>query len=364
MSQIRFQGENLNVYYEFDKETAPLGAGGMGCIYQGYRFDLNYNIQSLVAIKCIKPELTSNQSIIQRAQREASVQIDHPNLVRMYGFFSGLEYSQYSGSYVPSYYIAMERLLGINLDEVLFKGICTDKTGLEVPIARELSDQYANNREIAVAGIMKEVLKGISALHNAGYIHRDIDPSNVMLTQDGKVKVVDFGISKPLNAYSYGAGLTQAGQFLGKIAYAAPELIIGDVNSQGPATDIYALGVMMFQLITGYFPVSGSDQEVMNAHLGGDLPVKDIANKDLCRVVEKATRKNIGDRFTSVDEMLSALESVDFSKKESKSARKEIREKTKIERKPLNIIVPDWAMIASAAFGILTGIGLSFIQIL
>lgn len=310
MNLVRFQGENQFIYYEFDRDSMPLGEGGMGRIYQGYRVDTSLNIQSIVAIKCIKPELAANPAVIQRAQREAMVQLDSPNLIRMYGFFTGAEYNQFTGSYTQAYYLSMERLLGVNLDEILFKGICTDKSGITVPIAEEILQMYRSNRDMTTVMIMREVLAGIGFLHQNGFIHRDIDPSNIMLTHEGYTKVIDFGICKKIGAFSYGGGLTQAGQFLGKVAYAAPELILGDINAQGPTTDIYALGIMMGQMLMGYFPASGTDQEIMKAHMVGSLDFSGISNKKLRKIVEKATDKDQGKRYQSAQEFLVAINTV------------------------------------------------------
>ena len=311
MNIIRFQGENPSVYYEFDKDSMPLGEGGMGRIYQGCRIDTAMNIQTVVAIKCIKPELASHPAVIQRAQREAYVQLDNPGLIRMYGFFSGAEYNQYTGTYVQSFYIAMERLMGVNLDEILFKGLVTDKSGLVVPLAEELYHSYETDRIYASVATMRSVMEGVSYLHQCGFIHRDLDPSNVMVTQEGFFKVIDFGICKKIGGYSYGGnGLTQAGQFLGKVAYAAPELILGDINSQNQTTDIYALGVMFAQLLTGFLPASGTDQEVMDAHLKGKLDLSGIANKRLRKVIEKAVEKDQKKRYQSVREFIEAIDAL------------------------------------------------------
>ena len=300
MNIVRFQGENQNIYYEFDKNSIPLGEGGMGRVYQGYRIDTLHNIQSVVAIKCIKPELVSNTTVIQRAQRESSVQLDHSNLIRMYGFFSGTEFNQYSGAMVPSYYIAMERLLGVNLDEILFKGIITDKNGMVVPVAEELKQYYANDRVGSSVYLMQSILSGVGFLHQNGFIHRDLDPSNIMLTQNGSTKIIDYGICRRIGLNAMGSTqLTQAGHFLGKVAYAAPELILGDLQSQGPATDIYALGIMLYQLLTGKLPVQGSDQEVMDAHLKGTIDYSEIEDRHLRNVVKRATAKNPVKRYAS-----------------------------------------------------------------
>ena len=307
MNIVRFQGENQNIYYEFDRDSVPLGEGGMGRVYQGFRVDSSLNLQSIVAIKCIRPELVSNPTVIQRAQREASVRLDHSNLIRMYGLFSGAEYNQYSGTYVQSYYIAMERLVGVNLDQILFKGIATDRSGIVVPIADELLQAYSRDRESASISVMQSLLSGIDYLHHCGFIHRDLDPSNVMLTQEGLTKIIDFGICKRIGEGSFGGGLTQAGQFLGKVAYAAPELILGDLKSQGPATDIYALGIVLYQMLMGQLPVLGSDQEVMDAHLKGKFDLSGIKNKRIKRIIETAINKDPNKRFKSAAEFSNAL---------------------------------------------------------
>ncbi len=308
MNLVRFQGETSSIFYEFDKDSAPLGEGGMGRIYQGFRIDTAQMFQSIVAIKCIKPELVSNPTVIQRAQREASVQLDSPNLIRMYGFFSGAEYNQLSGAYVPTYYIAMERLIGVNLEEVLFEGITTDRSSLVIPLAEDLKHRYSSDRIGVSFEITRSILDGLRVLHQYGFTHRDLDPSNIMLTQDGKTKIIDFGICKRNGGSSYGgASLTQAGQFLGKVAYAAPELILGDLRAQGPKTDIYAVGIILYRLVTGVLPCKGTDQEVMNAHLKGDLNYSIIKDKNARRIIEKATAKNPSNRYATADEFQADL---------------------------------------------------------
>lgn len=308
MNIVRFQGETPAIYYEIDKDSPPLGEGGMGRVYQGYRFDTVHNFQSLVAVKCIKPELVSNPTVIQRAQREASIQLNHPNLIRMYGFFSGAEFNQYVGGYIPAYYVAMERLVGVNLDDVLYKGVTTDRSGVVVPLAQELKQSYSQDRVSTALSIMQSVLSGVGHLHEAGYIHRDLDPSNIMLTQEGNMKVIDFGICRNLKSLSQSsAGLTQVGQFLGKYAYAAPELILGDIRYQGPQTDIYALGIMLAQLVTGHLPAQGSDQDIMQAHLKGNLDFSDVPGKKLSKIIQKATAKDPSKRYSSTAEFQADL---------------------------------------------------------
>ena len=325
----------------------------MGRVYQGYRFDTVHNFQSLVAVKCIKPDLVSNPTVIQRAQREASIQLNHPNLIRMYGFFSGAEFNQYVGGYIPAYYVAMERLVGVNLDDVLYKGVVTDRSGVVVPLAEELKQAYSKDRVSAALSIMQSVLAGVGHLHEAGYIHRDLDPSNVMLTQEGNMKVIDFGICRRINSLSQGAGLTQVGQFLGKYAYAAPELILGDIRSQGPQTDIYALGIMLAQLITGHLPAQGSDQEIMEAHLKGSLDFSDVPGKKLTKVLQKATARDFSKRYSSTSEFLADLMSESYTASSAS--------KVYAPRPAGTQTVPTAIIPISCAAGLVLGIVLSFI---
>lgn len=353
MEPVRFQGENSSVYYEFDKNSTPLGEGGMGRIFVGYRIDTAYNIKSIVAIKCIRQELIGKTAVIQRAQREASVQLNDSRLIRMYGFFSGAEYNMYSNSYIPSYYIVMELLSGVNLDAALFSHKVSNNLGNEIELARDLLASYSKERENTAVKIFKEILLGVAALHQNGYIHRDLDLSNVMLTEEGYVKIIDFGISKRMSSIVTDGGLTQAGQFLGKIAFSAPELILGDIKSQGPHTDIYALGVMLFQLLKGYLPVEGSDQEVMSAHLAGKLNYKDIENPGLRAIIKKATEVEIANRYRSVEEMYNDLESIEYGK---------IGNAVKRERKEFSI--PSWIAYASAPAGLVLGILIKLLTIL
>jgi serine/threonine protein kinase len=212
---------------------------------------------------------------------------------------------------------------------------------------------------------MRSVLSGIGYLHQYGFIHRDLDPSNVMLTQEGFTKVIDFGICKRIGISSYGGGgLTQAGQFLGKVAYAAPELILGDLKTQGPATDIYALGIMLYQMLMGALPVSGSDQEVMDAHLKGKLDFSGIQNKKLRKILEKATNTDPYKRYASASEFSADLSTIDITgrdtRKQTAFTRVEKVEKpvpVRSEPRP----VPSFLIPLGCISGLVTGILIALI---
>ncbi len=313
MNIIRIIGDaerQQGVYYEYDRDGAPLGEGGMGRIYQGFRVDeLSGGFRTPVAIKAIHDNISRDPQLIERAMREASIQIVHENLLRMYGFVQNVEYDPAHDLNLMRYYMVMERLIGVNLDQIL-NGVVYDRSGLEVPYACELYRMYANDRTAAIVMVMKSVVSGIMALHDRGFIHRDIDPSNIMITIDNRIKLIDFGVCKHIDTMFAEKSLTQAGSFIGKVNYAAPELALGDVAHQNRTTDIYALGVLMYQLAVGRLPFTGTNQEVLAAHVSRKMPVNDIPNKDLRRIVEKATQKKQEKRYQTAAELLVDLEKV------------------------------------------------------
>ena len=311
MEIVRIQGEHnrqQGVYYEYDRHSIPLGEGGMGRIYQGFRVEeYSGGMRIPVAIKEINEEISRNPQVIERAARESSIQIDHENLLRMYDFVENHEYLPLHDSHIVRYYMIMERIVGVNLDQVL-SGNFYDKSGMMIPLAQYIYDEYNTNKENAVAYILKAVLSGLMALHDRGYIHRDIDPSNIMVTLDGKVKLIDFGVCKRIGTVGAEKQLTSAGSFLGKVNYAAPELALGDVNLQNGTTDIYALGILTYQLLVGKMPFTGSNHEVLKQQVNSKLPLKDIKHKGLRKIVEKATEKKQEKRYATAAEMIVAID--------------------------------------------------------
>ena len=349
MNIIRIIGDNerqQGIYYEYDRDSTPLGEGGMGRIYQGYRVDeMSGGFRTPVAIKAIHDSVARDPQLIERAVREASIQIVHENLLYMYGLVCNVEYDPGFNINTPRYYMVMERLVGVNLDQIL-NGSVYDRSGLLVPYAEQLYQLYINNRVEAIIYIMKNVLAGIMSLHEKGFIHRDIDPSNIMVTIDNKIKLVDYGICKHIDTLVSEKSLTQSGSFLGKVNYAAPELALGDVAHQNRTTDIYAVGVLIYQLAVGRLPFSGTNQEVLEAQVSRKIPVGDIPNKALRRIVEKATNKKQEKRYTSAAEMIADLERITSTEPDSDP-----------DRKILTILI--W--VAVAIVGLVLGMLLKFI---
>jgi len=274
-----------NVYFELDISNSLLGSGATGKVYRAFRVNLETRERIPVAIKFLYENLPTEA--IERARREAQIHIVDDHLIEMLGFFELVK--KKNGRDVHRYHVVSEYLQGIRLDKKL--------------------NEFIGDLESFSIDVVTGVLKGLSALHKHGYIHRDIDMSNVMLLDDGRVKLIDFGIAKLINQLeSSDKHLTNTGQFLGRPEYAAPELVLGDINNQNATTDIYAVGILLYRLLVGEFPFQGSDAQILAAQWQQDVPVKNIKNRKLRKIVKKATEKKQSDRYQSADEFLAALQ--------------------------------------------------------
>lgn len=305
MAIIRLQNESeKNVYYEYDSSEKPLGEGGMGRVFRGKQVVVNKQGVVLrersVAVKCMFDGLPEH--VIVRSRREASIRIKSLNLVEMIDF---VEIQKGSNTY---YHVISELLDGVNLDDLL-AGQTENRDGTPNLTARKLYNQYQNNRKAFVGTVFRGLLSGISVLHDQGYIHRDIDPSNIIITSNGDVKLIDFGIAKKIDDLATtDKQLTTDGQFTGKVCYAAPELVLGDLKHQSYTTDIYALGITLFQLATGHLPFEGPSDIVRRKQLNEKLPLKEISDKALRAIIGKATEKDQKKRYQSAAEFRVAID--------------------------------------------------------
>lgn len=305
MAIIRLQNESeKNVYYQYDSSDKPLGEGGMGRVFKGKQVEINNQGVVLrernVAVKCMFEGLPEH--VIIRARREASIRIKSLNLVEMIDF---VELHKGPNVY---YHVVSELLDGVNLDDLL-EGQTCNRDGSPNLTASKLYNQYQQNRKAFVGTVFRGLLSGISVLHDQGYIHRDIDPSNIIITSNGDVKLIDFGIAKKIDDLATtDKQLTTDGQFTGKVCYAAPELIMGDLKHQSYTTDIYALGITLFQLAAGHLPFEGSSNEVRKKQLNDKLPLKEISDKTLRTIIGKATEKDQKKRYQSAAEFRVAID--------------------------------------------------------
>ena len=322
MAIIKLKGNSShdkNIYYEFDTDTEPLGEGGMGKVYRGRQISELTGVSRDVAIKFMFDGLP--QSVIDRARREASIQVVSENLVEMMGFIETT--SEGPNHTVRSHYhVVSELLSGVMLADLL-NGVTTTKDGRQITFAQNLYKMYKEDRANFALIIMKNIASGIMTLHDKGYIHRDIDPTNIMVTEDGKIKLIDFGIAKKLPNHNTTGGdklttqdrsLTMTGQFVGKPRYAAPELVVGDIDYQNETTDIYAMGILFYQLLVGKLPFTGPVTKVLEAQKSQKTPVKNIAGiknvDDFRIVVSKATEKEQDKRYQSAAEFRVALDAI------------------------------------------------------
>lgn len=300
-----------NIYYEFDRKQRPIGEGGMGVVYKGVCVNRKTNAIRDVAIKEIHVEVDDPSfayAIVERARREASIKFNNDNLIEMLGFVE-VEDVKFN-SRRTRYYVISEFLRGVTLQDTL-QGKYNDYLGIPVDAAKELYEMYRLNREDTASKIIKSILYGVTALHDSGFIHRDIDPSNIMVTEDGKIKLIDFGIAKKSNTLTSKDDLkTRPGGMVGKIRYAAPELIKGDIDSQCGATDIYSIGVLFYELLTGRAPFEGDDVKVMEGHLRKKPNLGFIHDGRYRGIVAKAMAKKPNERYSSSSEMRVALDVV------------------------------------------------------
>ena len=290
---------------EVDSAARPLGEGNFGIVRRGVLINQQTGERRDVAVKFLYDDLSRNA--IVRAEKEASICIHHENLVEMIGFVR-TEAEDGSGRVCEHYHVVSELLNGVMLYDLL-AGTVTDTDGNEIMLAKKLYSMLQTDRNAFALEISKSIVYGINALHSHGYIHRDIDPSNIMITSDGRIKLIDLGIAKSITPTNdNGPHLTSTGDFVGKAAYAAPELVRGDIQHQDVTTDIYAIGIMIYQLATGTLPFNGAVNNILRQQINDDVPVSNIKNSKLRTIVKKATQKNQVDRYQSAQELMDALE--------------------------------------------------------
>jgi serine/threonine protein kinase len=257
------------------KFLSLLGEGGMAKVYLAE----NTMLGSKVAIKVLKDEFVHNKNIRSRFLDEARkmVSVKHPNIVQVYDLLD-------TGSTVA---IVMEYVDGTSL--------------------KELIKSKGKLAESEIKRMLPEMLKTLQHIHNAGFVHRDIKPSNFLLNVDGTVKLADFGIAKALHVDSQDATIT--GTQMGTPMYMSPEQIKStkDVDNR---SDIYSLGVVLFEMVTGKKPYDGDQISLYNLQtkiINEDLP---LTRTTWDKQIQRATAKDVENRFQSCNLWLQSLEKV------------------------------------------------------
>lgn len=257
-----------------------LGEGGMSRVYLGE----DPVTHQQVAIKELLPNLAHSKDLRERFRREAQImaKLDHPNIVKLLKFEET----------ATSFYLIMEYVDGMDLEQHI----------------KEVTGPISEPKAIE---IMSTLLDAFGYAHEKGVVHRDIKPANIIITRDGKVKVLDFGIAKIVDENA--SGRTQTGTRIGTVAYMSPEQVNAapDIDLR---TDIYSLGVMLHQMITGkaaYDTSTSSDFEVQTLIVKEPLPrantIYPYASDHLQKLIDKATQKKRENRFQDCDQFKLAI---------------------------------------------------------
>jgi serine/threonine protein kinase len=260
-----------------------IGRGGMGTVFRA----VDESLDRMVAVKFLLPELQTETALVNRFRREARAMasVRHENVLQIYSF----------GSYGATSFFVMEYIEGRTADAMLMAALARREY---LPMADTIR-------------IVDQVCAGLGAVHRAGVVHRDVKPGNVMVQNDsGRAVVMDFGIGRRYQPGSAKRTLQPGGT----PAYMAPEVIAGLETSpeQERLSDIYALGVTTFELITGVLPFSGGSWvDVFQLHIKEPPPVPSSLRKGLPEGVDDVILKCLAkaplERFQSCDEVREAL---------------------------------------------------------
>ncbi|BBY60474.1 protein kinase domain-containing protein [Mycolicibacterium sarraceniae] len=256
---------------------AKIATGGMSTVYRG----LDVRLDRPVALKVMDSRYASDSQFLTRFQREARAvaRLKDPGLVAVYD--QGLDSSH------P--FLVMELVEGGTLRELL----------------RERGPMPPH----AAAAVLRPVLGGLATAHHAGLVHRDVKPENVLISDDGEVKLVDFGLVRAVAE----AGITSTSVILGTAAYLSPEQV-----SSGAAdarSDVYAVGILAYELLTGTTPFTGDNPlTVAYQRMDNDVPLPSTVISGVPRqfdeFIAKATARTTVDRFADAEEMAEDLDAI------------------------------------------------------
>lgn len=248
-----------------------VGGGGMAMVFKAQDELLN----RYVAVKLLNPGLQNDEDFIRRFRHEAQAAagLSHPNIVGVYDV----------GRDEDLNFIVMEYIEGLTLKDII------DRLG-PLPTAEVLE-------------ITRQIAEALRVAHRHGIVHRDIKPHNIMIGDDGRVKVTDFGIARASSAMT----VTQSTGMMGSVHYISPEQARGGIV--GERADLYSLGVVMFEMATGQVPFTGDTMfSVALKHLQEQAPAPEELNKDvppqISRITKKLMAKEQHNRYQSAEELL------------------------------------------------------------
>lgn len=254
-----------------------LGGGGMAIVYKGRDTILN----RLVTIKALRPEFTSDDDFVKRFRREAQAvaSLSHPNIVSIYDV----------GRVDNVDYLVMEYIEGDNLKNMI--------------------RAHGPFTPVKAAQIARQICDALDHAHENKIVHRDVKPQNVLITRDGRAKLTDFGIAREVTA----ATLTQTDTIMGSVHYLSPEQARGETT--GPRSDIYSLGVVLFEMVTGSLPFRGDTPvSVALKHIQDEPPRPSALNPaiplNLEKIINRAMAKKPSGRYETAGQMSMELEAI------------------------------------------------------
>jgi eukaryotic-like serine/threonine-protein kinase len=250
-----------------------LGAGGMGQVYQ-VRHTISNRTE---AMKILAPGRAVSDEVVARFLREIQLlaSLHHPNVTELHTAF------RHNGELI----MIMEFVEGLTLSAKLRGTPMTLATGLDY---------------------IQQVLSGLAYAHDRGIVHRDVKPSNIMISREDRVKLLDFGLALP----TFGPEFTRSGMILGSLPFMSPEQVLG--KQLDARSDVYAVGVTLYQFLTGRLPFeAASEYEIASAHLKSSPTDPTAINPNipvhLSKIVLKSLSKSPGDRFQTAKEFLNSL---------------------------------------------------------
>ena len=268
-------GKTISHYKILEK----LGGGGMGVVYKAE----DTKLKRVVAIKFLPQHISANKEKRKRFEIEAqaAASLNHPNIAHIYAIEDTND----------EMFIVMELIDGIELKEKIKTGPINIKEAINISV---------------------QIAEGLTAAHKNSVVHRDIKSSNIMITEDGKVKIMDFGLARIKD----GAEVTKIGTMLGTTAYMSPEQAKGEVVDN--KTDIWSMGVVMYEMLTGQLPFKRDYEQAVIYSILNEEPksireLREDTPSHLTRIVEKTLQKNPIDRYQTTKDLIEELKTVDKS---------------------------------------------------
>jgi serine/threonine protein kinase len=293
------QDESLIVLRSLQRSLAgefaverEIGRGAMAIVYKATENELNRT----VALKVLPPSAPVSRQVAERFKREArlAASLDHPNIIPVYRV----------GQAGSTHFIAMKYVDGRGLDEIL-----ESQGPLPIPV---------------VLHVMRAAIAALAYAHRQGIVHRDVKGGNIMVDRDGRVMVTDFGIARAMED----ASLTATGSVVGTPFYMSPEQCAA--RRIGPQSDQYSIGVVAFQMLTGFVPFNAETLPgIMHHHFYSPVPDLSASRRGvppaLMTIINRALSKKADHRYPTTDAMLAAVDAVAFSAEERRQGEDDLR---------------------------------------